>query len=100
MASSGRVLPRSLAITLRDCDCLIVFLIVASSLASPIGTDLKPRLPAASRSLSISRPASVNRVFAVSAEIQPCMGSRGAGSSATSRSNCAPLQLFFTTSQP
>jgi len=32
--------------------------------------------------------------------IQPGAGRRGSGSSLVRRSNCAPLQLFLTTSQP
>ncbi len=85
--------------TLRE-DLLVMVLSSSSDRVASIGTALKPRLLAAARSLSKSRPASANSALATSPEIQPCAGRRGAGSLSAGRSYCAPDQELRTTSQP
>ena len=99
MVSSGAVVPGSSASTLRDSFSAVVLFRVTLAFAGS-GTALKPRLLAAARSASRSSPASANSAFACSPVIQPCSGTRGAGSSAARRSYCAPDHEFLTTSQP
>src|SRR3546814_4221305 len=71
--------------TLREEVSLIVLFRSSEAVASS-GTALKPRLLAAARSLSRSRPASATSDFAASPLIQPCAGRRGAGSLDAGRS--------------
>jgi hypothetical protein len=63
------------------------------------GTALKPRLPAAARSFSRLRPACASTAPRLAGDpaLHRQARRRIVGGS---RSNCAPLQLFFTTSQP
>src|SRR5690606_28764076 len=97
--SSGRALPGSRPTTLRD-DFSAIVLARSSDIVASSGTGLNPRLLAAARSASRSRPASANSEFAASPLIQPCAGRRGAGSLLAGRSYWVPVQELRTTSQP
>jgi hypothetical protein len=78
----------------------MVCVMLAEALTPVMSTGLKPRVLAAARMASMSRPAAVKSSVARSSVIQPSSMARDFPPSARTRSACSPVHELSTTFQP